>query len=215
MKQLKIIQNKDKIRAGFSLVEIAIVILVLGMLLVVVFSVVNGIIQISISSSPSREAKRQALFAMQTLTSSIEQTYFRSNDKRIWFVGKKDGVGEYRKDRLTFAAVHSGAQDIGAPAIREVSYYIKEQEDDGYVLMRREDEMVDDEPGKGGAHYEILPNVQSLEFSYSSRPNDWLESWDSRNKKRLPKLVKITLQITINKREYIFKRIVSLGLTLK
>ena len=152
------LRSCSSLREGFTLAELAIVILVLSLLLVVIFGVMNGIITVSTRTSPEREARRRAFFAMQVVKSSIEQAYYIANQKRIWFVGRNDGLEGSRRDRLTFAAVHPGAEDIAAPAVvREVSYYLRQQnEEDGYTLIRREDEMIDDEPGKGGAHYELF-----------------------------------------------------------
>ena len=78
--------------------------------------------------------------------------------------------------------------------MREVSYYLRDQDNGNYTLIRREDEMVDEKPGKGGAHYEVLRDVVSLQFQYSSNQKDWLDAWDSRQKRRLPPLVQIETQ---------------------
>ena len=204
-----------RLRSGFTLAELAIVILILSILLLVVFSVVGGIIRISSQTSPVRESKRQAFFALQNLKSSIDQAYYRRGSQRLWFVARKDGVEGSRNDRLTFAAVHSGAEDIGAPAVREVSYYLREQKGGNYTLIRREDELVDEKPGKGGAHYKILKNVVSLQFQYSSNQKDWLDTWDSRQKRRLPPLVQIELKIEILGKEHTFRALARPGMNIK
>ena len=67
------------LQQGFTLVELAIVILVLSILLLSVFSISTGIIKISTSTSPSREAKRETIFAIQTLKSTINQAYYQKN----------------------------------------------------------------------------------------------------------------------------------------
>ena len=203
------------LRSGFTLAELAIVILILSILLLVVFSIVGGIIRISTQTSPVREAKRQAFFALQSLKSSIDQAYYRRNSRRLWFVARKDGVEGARNDRLTFAAVHSGAEDIGSPAVREVSYYLREQDNGNYTLIRREDELVDEEPGKGGAHYEVLRNVLSLQFRYSNNQKDWLDTWDSRQKRRLPPLVQIEIKIKVLNKEHTFKALARPGMNIK
>ena len=207
--------RRARLRSGFTLAELAIVILILSILLLIVFSVVGGIIRISTQTSPLRETKRQAFFALQNLKSSIDQSYYMSTSRRLWFVGRKDGVEGARKDRLTFAAVHPGAEDIGAPAVREVSYYLRDQEGKNYTLIRREDELVDSEAGKGGAHYEILRNVTSLQLRYSDKTLDWLDSWDTRKKRRLPHLVQIELRIEASGKEYAFQALSRPGMNIK
>ncbi len=209
-------KGQRALRSGMSLVELALVILILGLLLTVVFGVVNGIVNISTQSSPSREAKRQAFFVLQNIKSSIDQAYYRYGHKRIWFVGKKDGFEGGRRDRLTFCAVHPGSEVIGAAAVREVSFYLKEEHEDGsYTLTRREDLLVDENPGKGGPHYPLLKNVSSFELQYSLDNKDWLDEWDSRKRQRLPLGVLVSFTILLGEREYTFKAFASPGLNKK
>ncbi len=210
------LRSCSSLREGFTLAELAIVILVLSLLLVVIFGVMNGIITVSTRTSPEREARRRAFFAMQVVKSSIEQAYYIANQKRIWFVGRNDGLEGSRRDRLTFAAVHPGAEDIAAPAVREVSYYLRQQnEEDGYTLIRREDEMIDDEPGKGGAHYELLRNVSSFKIRYRTNTKDWVDSWDSRNKQRLPIMVQIEILFLIKQKEQTLQSLALPGMNIK
>ena len=207
--------NASLLRKGVTLVELAIVILILSILLLVVFTVVSGIVQISTQSSPTTEMKRRAFFAMQVLKSSVDQAYYQVNHKRLWFVGRKDGVEGARNDRLTFSAVHPEASNIGVASVREVSYYLEEQEDSTYTLMRREDQLVDEEPGKGGAHYELLKNVTSLQLQYSQDGKDWLNEWDSRKKNRTPKVVLIELTVALGNKNIAFKILSHPGINLK
>ncbi len=214
-RSLRFLSPTHRLGSGFTLVELAIVILILSLLLLVVFTVVNGIIKVSTTSSPITQTKRQTFFALQTLKSSLDQTYYMSNDKRLWFVGINDGVEGYRKDRLTFSAVHPGAKAIGSSPVREVSYYLRDEGKDTYVLVRREDELVDDEPGKGGAHYELLDNVLSFQMQYSIDSKDWINEWDSRKRKRLPYAIRVKLIIKIGDKEYGFAALSVPGMNVK
>ena len=201
--------KQTHLQQGFTLVELAIVILVLSILLLSVFSISTGIIKISTSTSPSREAKRQTIFAIQTLKSTINQTYYQKNRQRLWFVGRTEGIDGARRDRVSFSAVHSGSEEIGSSSVREVSYYLRDQDDGLYTLIRREDEMVDTEPGKGGAHYEVLHNVESFQLRYLSNQKDWLLEWDTRKLKRLPPQVQIELKIRVGEKTYTFNALAS------
>ena len=72
------VKRTKTLRLGFTLAELAIVILILAILLLVVFTVVSGITKISIENSPLREAKRQASNAMRILQTQINQAYYQN-----------------------------------------------------------------------------------------------------------------------------------------
>ena len=161
--------------------------------------------------------KNRFFFALQVLRSGINQAYYLRNEKRLWFIGRQDGDGEFRNDRLTFASVDPSAVDLGLPAVREVSYYLRPDPEraGNYILISREDQIVDDEPGKGGAHYEILSNVQSLKFRYTRNGKDWYEEWDNRKYRTLPLYVEIELRVEIQSKIHSFTIMARPGLKIK
>ncbi len=192
-------RHSRRLRAGFTLVELSIVILVLSILFTMIFGVFFGVAQITSAESPVSLAKQQALLSLENMRSSINQTYYHRDVKRLVFVGRQQGSGDRRSDILTFAAVHPGAETLGVPAVREVTFYLKEggQGDGLATLMRREDQLVDKYPGQGGAHYALLPDVSSLKFEYSLNGKDFKDDWHHEEFRRVPRLVKITLLVKI------------------
>lgn len=207
-------------RAGFTLVEISIAILVLSILFTIMFGIYFGINRIITQSAPSALARKNALLALEMMRSSINQTYFHRDLERIVFVGKREGGGETHTDRLTFAAVHPGAESVGAPAVREVSFYLEEERDTGYnettyTLFRREDQMVDDEPGEGGAHYPVLKHVVSLQLKYSLSGRDWRDDWNSKETRRIPRLIQIQLRVKIGSNTQKFETLAYTGLLMR
>ena len=150
----------------------------------------------------------------ESLTGMVEMEHLSENNfgsllpssvyrrfKRLVFVGRSTGAGDDRRDRLTFACVHPGAEKLGVPAVREVSFYLKgtEELEKGFTLMRREDQTVDDKPGAGGAHYPLLENVLSLEFHYTLNGKDWKNDWHHGNRHNIPRLVRIGMRVKIGK----------------
>ena len=208
------ISGRSRGRSGLSLVELSVVILVLGILFSILFGVFFGVSRITKRASPISLGKQRALLALENIRGSLSQTYYHRDIKRLVFVGKKAGPKDNRRDRLTFAAVHQGAAAIGAAAIREVSFYIRDSNDQegGGILMRREDQMVDDQPGTGGAHYELLANVVSLEFGYSLNGRKYEDEWHHENYRRIPRLVKIRLRVKIGKQVHRFETLAYIGL---
>lgn len=210
-------------RAGFTIAELVIVVLLIGFLFSMMFGVIFGLTQVTTMSSPSSVAKAAGFLALENLRSSIDQTYFQRDIKRLIFLGKKDGSGERRLDQLTFAAVHPNADSLGVPAVREVSYYLVEEEKDPedlndtqtYVLIRREDEMVDDKPGEGGNHYPLVRGVLSLKIRYSLNGKDWKDDWDSTRLRRMPRMVQIQLRIQAGNRSIRFETMAQPGLYIR
>ena len=83
------------------------------------------------------------------------------------------------------------------------------------MLICREDQIVDDEPEKGGAHYVILEDVSSFKLQYYQNNNNPLDEWDSRDKKGLPKGVSIELRLDLANKSFNFKTFSIIGLNIK
>jgi len=206
---------KNRARNGFSLVEISVVILIMSILFSVIFGFYFGISRIAKKESPLSIQQYKILTVLNNMRTSLNQAYFHGKLKRLVFVGKNAEFGGKERDRLTFAAVHPGAERSGVPAVREVSFYVKadpNSQDDLGTLIRREDQLVDKNPGEGGLHYPLLKNVVSLSFSYSVNGRKFHESWHHRDRNRLPRLIKIILVVKVGAREERFETIAYAGL---
>lgn len=208
-------------RAGFTVAELVIVVLLIGFLFSMMFGVIFGLTQVTTLSSPSSVAKASGFLALENIRSSIDQTFFQRDIKRLIFLGKKQGSGDRRRDQLTFAAVHPNADSLGVPAVREVSFYLDEEETDElqdvktYVLIRREDEMVDDKPGEGGNHYPLVRGVLSLKMRYSLNGKDWKDDWDSTRLRRMPRMVQIQLRMQAGNKSIRFETMAQPGLYIR
>lgn len=181
-----------------SLVELSVVILLIGMLMTMLFAVVTGVIDIISVVSPVIRIKSQAFLALNNVRSCINQTYFNPNTERLWFLADKRAEGS----RVTLACVHPGAENLGRPAVREVSYYLKHtdmDEEGTYTLIRREDEMIDEDPGSGGLHYPILHNVKEFNLRYTLDGKNWVNSWKSNDNRRIPRIVEIKMVVSLSK----------------
>ena len=98
--------------------------------------------------------------------------------------------------------------------MREVSFYLKEDEaqEGAGTLMRREDHMVDTKPSEGGAHYPVLEGVTSLKFRYSLTGKEWKDSWNSKQLRRIPKLVQIQMLVKVKDKIHRFETLAYPGL---
>ena len=210
-------------RSGLTLIELSIVIMVIGILLGLIFGTIAGITQVMGEVGPASRQKYQTLQALAVMRASLNQTLHSANLSRLVFVGTSQGNGDQKRDVLTFAAVNSGAEEVGLPAVREISYYLRDADGHfpcpgqggGCVLMRREDQTVDDEPGEGGAHYVLLEDVESLEFQYTLNGIDWRPDWNNADNNRIPRIVRIRMRVKIGERVQQFDTMARPGLYIR
>ena len=81
------------------------------------------------------------------------------------------------------------------------------------MLIRRSSIDYDDAPLEGGSEEVILEKVKSLKFDFKYR-SDWESTWDSRNLKKIPRLIKTTIVIENNSgqlEQYEFMSIPDIG----
>ncbi len=185
-------------RKGFTLIEISIVVMVLGSIFTGIFMVFYTSNKIARKGASEKGANRKdILYAIENIRSSIARTYFIDNQRRVLFVGKSEGVTGERNDRIVFCSANPNAEEEDSASVREVSFYLRKMEKpkrpDLYYLIRREDEMVDNFPTQGGIEHILLENVKSFQLKYSERGDKWAEDWNSRTTKKIPRLVRIEI----------------------
>jgi general secretion pathway protein J len=63
----------------------------------------------------------------------------------------------------------------------EISYFLQSSRQSKYsTLLKRESELIDDNPYEGGATFSLLENVVSLEFQYyDPKTEKWQDTWNS------------------------------------
>ncbi|TGK13251.1 prepilin-type N-terminal cleavage/methylation domain-containing protein [Leptospira stimsonii] len=205
-------------RNGFTLIEISIVVMILGVIFTGIFSTYYTALKISReSSSPGGASKRDILLAIENVRSTISMAYFHQTQRRLIFVGKNDGRGIDRKDRLDFAATHPNSEETSMPEVREVGFYLKPMPDqpDYNFLIRREDEMVDRYPKSGGTEYTLLSHVKSFQLKYSRTGAKWEDEWDSKLTKVLPRLIRIEMIVNSGKKEVRYETLAFPGILFK
>lgn len=185
-------------KKGFTLLEIALVILSLSILFVVMFSLNLTVFNISKTKAPISQQRSQSLLALNQMQNTIRMAYYFPEIEKTIFFGKSNGVENNRADQLTLTAVIYGSEISGGGVVKEISFYLKKDPvSDLGILYIREDQIVDDQPYVGGNHYSLLENVKSLQFSYSLNGVDWQDNWSSKSTRRIPRLIKISLKVKI------------------
>lgn len=204
-------------RSGFTLAELAIFVLLLSMLFTVMFGSFFGVSRIIKTASPRSRELADATLALEILRSTVGQTYYHPDAERIIFFAHQDRATN--TERLTFAAVHP-VGGTGSSMVREVSFYLKEMPDRSptgdkwYYLMKREEEPVDKLPGEGGLHYVILSRVTALKFRYSLNGREWQDKWNTKQSRRIPRLIQIQLSVFVSGKPRTFETLASPGVYL-
>lgn len=207
-----------KLRRGVNLIELAVVVMILGVLFTGVFGAYYAALKISQGSEMKGGAQRKDVFyALENLRSTFSQTFFLSGQRRLIFFAKGEGGPNNRKDRVTFAANHPNSEETGTPSVREVSFFLRKMpnESDYYYLIRREDEMVDINPDKGGVEHILLDYVKSFQIKYSIRGDKWQDDWDSKELQKVPKLIRLELIVKVVRQELRFETLAYPGIYFK
>jgi general secretion pathway protein J len=199
-----------KIRSGFTLIELALVIATMSILFIVMFSVNFTVSKIAKNTIPLSQNRSKALLTLNLIQNSIRMTFYFPEIEKTVFYGKSNGNEGERKDQLTLTMVSTGSPLAGGGIVKEVSYYFKDNK-----IYIREDQIVDDQPYVGGNHYLLLDNVKSFQLSYSLNGVDWQDNWSSKATRRIPRLVKIQIIIKSEGKDEVLETIAIPGLYLK
>jgi general secretion pathway protein J len=199
-----------KIRSGFTLIELALVIATMSILFIVMFSVNFTVSKITKNTIPLSQNRSKALLTLNLIQNSIRMTFYFPEIEKTVFYGKSNGNEGERKDQLTLTTVSTGSPLAGGGIVKEVSYYFKDNK-----IYIREDQIVDDQPYVGGNHYLLLDNVKSFQLSYSLNGVDWQDNWSSKATRRIPRLVKIQIIIKSEGKDEVLETIAIPGLYLK
>jgi type II secretion system protein J len=183
--------------SGFTLIEMLIATAVSSIILLMVYtaysSIIKSVNQGNIASSYYEKINK----VMQKLDSDLQNAYWNSTVRNINFISTIEG----NSSRLNFITVEnknnriilSVNNSLPYSDIHEVGYYLKKNNKTGKTdLVRRNEIYYDKSPLEGGTEDIILENVESIKFDFRSR-SDWTDSWESRDKKRLPYGIKTTL----------------------
>ena len=207
-----------KLRTGLTLIELSIVVALLGVIFTGIFSTYYTALKISRNTAPKGGTSKQNIFfALENVRSTISQTYYVDGHRNLVFIGKTDGVQGARRVKIIFAANHPNSEEIGSPAIREVSFFLKpmENKQEEFNLIRREDEMVDKDPLNGGIEHILLEHVTSFQLKYSQRGDKWQDEWDTKDVKKVPKLIRIEIIAVVGDTEMKYESLAYPGIFFK
>jgi general secretion pathway protein J len=192
-------------RQGLTLIEVMVAITILAMVSVIIF---GGFTQ-TIAAKRQVEAQadrvhvtRVALERMvRELSMAYTSTHLNPNPAlqtvRTCFIGGRSGRGS-RIDFTSFS--HRRLyRDAHESDQNEISYFMAPhpEESGQYVLARREQRRIDDDPQTGGTIQILIEDIEGFELEFlDPQTGDWLDAWDAapdggQQANRLPTQVKI------------------------
>ena len=170
-----------------------------SVILVMVYTAYSSIIKSVNQGKTATEYYEKINFILRKIDSDILNAYWTEKAKNVNFISEIEGnssrinfvTGEFKSNRMILTV----KDNYPSTDIHEVGYYLKSDNKTGkYNLIRRSEIYYDDNPLAGGIEEIILNNVESIKFEFKYQ-SDWINTWDSRDKKRLPSGIKTSLVI--------------------
>jgi len=184
---------------GFTLIEMLVATAVSSVILVMVYTAYSSIIKSVNQGKVASQYYEEINMILRKMDSDLLNAFWNDTSKNIHFISSMDGdssrlnfvTGEYKSNRMTLSVKES----FPTTDIHEVGYYLKMDNKTGKKnLIRRTEVHYDNLPLEGGSEEIIFKNVESIKFEFKYR-NDWSNTWDTREQKRLPSGIKTTLVV--------------------
>lgn len=192
---------------GFTLIEVVISASLMAIILVGAYLCLSSGLASQKLIESRGEAVQSARIALALMSADLRGACSLSKD--VEFVGMDRMLGDVEADNLDFATHNYAPRRAGEGDFCEVSYFVNMDPKSGkFVLWRRRDPKLDDQPLSGGGREEIVEGVRGLKFEYYDGI-EWFDEWgdpDGRGKKQtslkekpnlagMPEAVRITLSI--------------------
>ena len=185
-------------KAGFTLLEILVAIIILSMVLTTVYAAYTGTFRIINETRHSDEVYGMARTALTRMSEDLASMC--GYDGAFSFVSTTGESGEREFMNLSFLSLaHISFDNRGTSGAASISYTVtKESEDTGGILIRTDRlHSGDDESETHDSGGHILCNrLQSIIYTFYDEKGESFETWDSgsdSHKDRAPAIVSISL----------------------
>ncbi|MDD2897917.1 MAG: type II secretion system protein GspJ [Desulfuromonadaceae bacterium] len=178
--------------SGFTLLEILIAVVLLGILTAALYGSYFGVIQARDRASSGMETRRELGATLDLIRREVSSALFNRTDKRLRFVVEdRDNFGvQVSSLELTTLAPPSG-QNRSESGVVAVAYRIAEK-NKNRSLTRQEKDIVSEDT--------TIPAYPQMEQIHSFLVecydgSKWVKSWDTAINLRLPSSVRVTVQV--------------------
>jgi general secretion pathway protein J len=189
-------------RRGFTLLEVVVALGVLALIASLTFESISNALATRDQLELDDAVNQGARIAMSRLRRDFSLAYLTQhtdavNTYRTEFVGKDDGDRDAAW--LTTLSHQRLYRDSRECDQTEITYWTEPDpnENDAYVLLRREAPRIDQEPERDGTVYPLAYKVKTFNLRYlDSRTGEWKEEWNTggtETPNKLPRAVQVTL----------------------
>ncbi|MDA3899276.1 MAG: prepilin-type N-terminal cleavage/methylation domain-containing protein [Spirochaetes bacterium] len=202
MKRLIRILKSNK---GFTLLELMVALAISSIVLLMIYGANRSITFAIHDMSGIGEFYENVNMAIRRMDREISCTLQNRYNRDLFLVGENSPYPPWKGSIHLVSVVKSDlyisssySEPTFSSDVKEISYYLKEDPSyqDIYFLMRREALEYDDKPEEGGTESILLENVIDMKIEYTEdKINDWSTKWDSRERNRFPRGVKVTLTL--------------------
>jgi general secretion pathway protein J len=180
---------------GFTLLEVVISVGILAVILTIVYNTFNSSMKAFTAMENQGDAYAQARIVLNRMSEEIASIYFSAENPNTGLLGEDRDEYDLPADSLHFTSLSHirWVKDSRESELCEIGYYLEKDEETGF-LFRREDWNVDGTLEEGGITLELAEGIDGLNFRYYDG-EEWVDEWDSRIKKGLPKAIEVELII--------------------
>ncbi|MCK4785310.1 MAG: prepilin-type N-terminal cleavage/methylation domain-containing protein [Desulfobacteraceae bacterium] len=197
-------QSKLSRRRGFTLLEVLIAIVILATVLSTVFASYTATFRIVDETESQAEIYQMARIALERIVEDLESALCspgkaeesEDKDQLFEFAGEDDEISGRSADTLRFSSrahIEFGDEDQRC-GIAEISYYVDEDEEEGFVLYRSDRLQLEDAPEEGKGGLPLCERLSSVDFTYYDAEGEEYDSWDPSSEDGMPHRVSISLQ---------------------
>lgn len=177
---------------GFTLLEILIAVVLLGILTSALYGSYFGVIRARDRASSGMESRRELAATLDLIRREVSSAIFNRNDKRLKFVVEdRDNFGDQSSTLELTTLAPPFLQNRSESGVVDVKYQMAEKEKKR-SLTRQERDLVSEETTVPAYPQMEELSVFMVECYDGSK---WVKSWDSAINGTLPKGVRITVRV--------------------
>ncbi|GMT41822.1 MAG: type II secretory pathway [bacterium] len=200
--------NVLKSRSGFTMIEILLAAVLFSVISSFIYSVLTTSLEASKEAGKWMDINHTGRFFINRIKRDLLSASLMPNSESGIFKGSDMMRDGKERDEVYFTSFTRSYFTL-RPQIdqAEIAYYFQILEDEPDILMRRESDVIDDNPQQGGEAYAITYMVDEMKLRYKGNLG-WVDNWDSIISKRLPRAVSVELTLNDSGRSYFFSTIV-------